>query len=137
MTNSKTDSKRPAPAKTATTSTAKSKVAGTVVKTAASKPEVKLPGKTQHAETAKLKHKLIRDSFTIPKSEYSVLEGLKTRATNLKQPAKKSELLRAGVAVLHGMTDKAFLSALAGIPSPKTGSPKGPELTGQVKSAAE
>jgi hypothetical protein len=49
----------------------------------------------------KVKHKLVRDSFTIPKSEYSVLEGLKVRAANLKRPVKKSELLRAGVSALH------------------------------------
>ena len=35
---------------------------------------------------AKVKHKLVRDSFTIPKSEYVVLEGLKLRASNLKRP---------------------------------------------------
>ena len=68
----------------------------------------------------------VRDSFTIPKAEYEVLEGLKDRAANLKRPTKKSELLRAGVVALQGMTDKAFLSVLNGVPSLKTGRPKGP-----------
>lgn len=72
---------------------------------------------------AKVKNKLVRDSFTIPKSEYVVLEGLKLRASNLKRPTKKSELLRAGVAVLHAMNDKAFLVALGAVPSLKTGRP--------------
>lgn len=72
---------------------------------------------------AKVKHKLVRDSFTIPKSEYVLLEGLKLRASNLKRPIKKSELLRAGVAVLHAMNDKAFLVALNAVPSLKTGRP--------------
>ena len=72
---------------------------------------------------AKVKHKLVRDSFTIPKSEYVVLEGLKLRASNLKRPTKKSELLRAGIAVLHAMNDKAFLVALGTVPSLKTGRP--------------
>ena len=76
---------------------------------------------------AKPKPKLVRDSFTIPKSEYAVLEGLKVRAANLTRPVKKSELLRAGVAVLNAMTDKAFLAALNGVPSLKTGRPKGSE----------
>jgi len=71
------------------------------------------------------KPKLVRDSFTIPKSEYAVLEGLKVRAANLTRPAKKSELLRAGIAALFAMDDKAFLSALIGVPSLKTGRPKG------------
>ena len=73
---------------------------------------------------AKPKQKLVRDSFTIPKAEYALLEGLKVRAANLKRPTKKSELLRAGVAVLHAMSDKAFLMAVGGVPSLKTGRPK-------------
>ena len=73
---------------------------------------------------AKPKNKLVRDSFTIPKAEYLVLENLKLRAANLKRPTKKSEVLRAGVAVLQAMGDKAFLAALAAVPSLKTGRPK-------------
>ena len=76
-------------------------------------------------DPAKSKPKLVRDSFTIPKSEYAVLEGLKARSIGLKRPAKKSELLRAGVAALNAMDDKAFLAALTGVPSLKTGRPKG------------
>jgi len=76
------------------------------------------------AAAAKPKHKLVRDSFTIPKSEYTVLEGLKLRATKLSRPIKKSELLRAGISALHAMSDKAFLTALNGVPSLKTGRPK-------------
>ena len=70
------------------------------------------------------KHKLVRDSFTIPKDEYLVLAGLKERATQLRRPTKKSELLRAGVAALHAMSDRAFLATLAKVPSLKTGRPK-------------
>jgi hypothetical protein len=80
---------------------------------------------TRQSVAAKAKQKLVRDSFTMPKPEYSLLEGLKERATNLRRPTKKSELLRAGVAVLHAMTDKAFLSALGKVTSLKTGRPKG------------
>ena len=74
---------------------------------------------------AQAKSELVRDSFTIPKSEYVVLEGLKLRAAGLTRPTKKSELLRAGIAVLNGMSDRAFLAALSGVPSLKTGRPKG------------
>ena len=88
------------------------------------------------AAPAKVKHKLVRDSFTIPKSEYTVLEGLKLRATNLKRPTKKSELLRAGIMVLNAMTDKAFLAALGGVPSLKTGRPKGVAVTASKTPAA-
>jgi hypothetical protein len=69
------------------------------------------------------KNKLVRDSFTIPKAEYAVLNELKQRATRLTQPAKKTEILRAGVALLHSLSDKAFLEALAAVPNLKTGRP--------------
>jgi hypothetical protein len=78
---------------------------------------------------AKPKHKLVRDSFTIPKSEYLVLEGLKLRAAQLTRPVKKSELLRAGISALHAMSDKAFLAALNSVPSLKTGRPKAVDAT--------
>jgi hypothetical protein len=70
------------------------------------------------------KNKLVRDSFTIPKAEYAVLNELKQRATRLTQPAKKSELLRAGIALLKGLSDQAFLTALAAVPNLKTGRPR-------------
>jgi hypothetical protein len=73
---------------------------------------------------AKTRHKLVRDSFTIPKVEYAVFEGLKQRAARLTRPTKKSELLRAGLTALDGMTDDAFLAALGKVPSLKTGRPK-------------
>lgn len=69
------------------------------------------------------KNKLVRDSFTIPKAEYAVLNELKQRATRLTQPAKKSEILRAGIELLKGLSDAAFLAALAAVPNLKTGRP--------------
>lgn len=70
------------------------------------------------------KPKLVRDSFTIPKPEYTVLEELKQRAAKLAQPAKKSELLRAGVKALAAMSNADFLAALKAVPAIKTGRPK-------------
>jgi hypothetical protein len=84
-----------------------------------------LAKKPQPAPAKPPKDKLVRDSFTIPKSEYESLQGLKERATKLASPAKKSELLRAGVALLKALPDKAFLAALGAVPSLKTGRPKG------------
>jgi hypothetical protein len=69
------------------------------------------------------KNKLLRDSFTIPKSEYAVLEALKERAAKAGHPAKKSEVLRAGVKALSVMGDIAFLAALGAVPAIKTGRP--------------
>ena len=76
------------------------------------------------AAPAKQKNKLVRDGFTIPKSEYNVLAGLKLRAAMLTRPTKKSEILRAGIAALNAMNDKQFLAAVIAVPSLKTGRPK-------------
>ncbi|PKO42195.1 MAG: hypothetical protein CVU30_11690 [Betaproteobacteria bacterium HGW-Betaproteobacteria-3] len=70
------------------------------------------------------KPKLVRDSFTIPKAEYAVLDDLKLRSSLLAQPAKKSELLRAGIKALAAMSDTALAAALAAVPAIKTGRPK-------------
>ena len=79
-------------------------------------PVVKLEKNTK-------KHKLVRDSFTIPKAEYTVLDDLKQRAAQLMHGAKKSELLRAGVKALAAMSDTEFLNALKQVPAIKTGRP--------------
>ena len=70
------------------------------------------------------KPKLVRDSFTIPKTEYAVLDELKDRATQLALPVKKSELLRAGIKALAAMSDAAFVATLGTVPAIKTGRPK-------------
>lgn len=116
--------KKAAPRKTAATKTA---VKSPLPKaTAKRKPAV--PAKTVKAvKVAKVekikKPKLVRDSFTIPKLEYVVLEALKQRATKLTRSVKKSELLRAGIKALAAMSDAAFLSALEKVPAIKTGRP--------------
>ena len=70
------------------------------------------------------KPKLVRDSFTIPKDEYVVIDSLKIRAGKLGQAVKKSELLRAGVKALAAMSDIQFKAALSNVPTIKTGRPK-------------
>ncbi len=69
------------------------------------------------------KQKLVRDSFTIPRSEYQVLDTLKQRLVQLARPAKKSELLRAGIKLLSALPDDALIAALAAVPAIKTGRP--------------
>jgi hypothetical protein len=101
-----------------------------VTKTAAKKAPVKsaLTKAAQAVKTVKpakvKKPKLVRDSFTIPKDEYVVIESLKTRAGKLGQAVKKSELLRAGVKALAAMSDIQFKVALSNVPTIKTGRPK-------------
>lgn len=106
----------PAPAQPA--GSAKTASPGARVKKPAPAPKAEKPAKAK-------KPKLVRDSFTIPKAEYVVLDELKQRATRLAHPIKKSELLRAGIKALAAMSDTGFLSALDQVPAIKTGRPAG------------
>ena len=87
-----------------------------VTKPKVAKPKLAKPVKEKKA-------KLVRDSFTIPKAEYSVLDELKQRAGKLGSAVKKSELLRAGIKALAAMNDAALLVALKAVPAIKTGRP--------------
>jgi hypothetical protein len=69
------------------------------------------------------KAKMVRDSFTMPKVEYTVLDELKQRALALSHPAKKGELIRAGIKALAKMSDAKFLTAMSAVPAIKTGRP--------------
>ena len=80
------------------------------------------PAKVAKPEKVK-KPKTIRDSFTIPKTEYAVIDALKLRAAKAGAPAKKSELLRAGIKALAAMNEAAFLAAIKAVPAIKTGRP--------------
>jgi hypothetical protein len=90
----------------------------------AAAPAVAAQPKAAQAPAKTGKPKLVRDSFTIPKAEYTVLDALKQRSGQLAHQAKKSELLRAGIKALAAMGDAAFLEALQAVPAIKTGRPK-------------
>ena len=92
-------------------------------KTAVPKPATK-PAPAAAAEVKPPKIKLVRDSFTIPRAEYEALGTLKDRLVKLTRPAKKSEVLRAGIAVLATLNDAALCAALDAVPAIKTGRPK-------------
>jgi len=83
------------------------------------------PGKDKNAKALEKvkKPKLVRDSFTIPKAEYEVLAALKARAAKQGQTPKKSELLRAGIMALAGMSEAQFIKSLQAVPAIKTGRP--------------
>ena len=88
------------------------------------KHDSKKDDKKAKPEKAKVeKVKMERDSFTMPKDEYAQLTLLKARLTSMGQPAKKSELLRAGIKLLAAMSDNTLKTTLAKIPVIKTGRP--------------
>jgi len=70
------------------------------------------------------KPKLVRDSFTMPESEYAALGAVKKACLKAGVEVKKSQLLRIGVALL-GKTDVPTLKKLiAGLAPLKAGRPK-------------
>ncbi len=69
------------------------------------------------------KIKVVRDSFTLPKTELLQLAAMKKRALDLGVDVKKSELIRAGLQALSGLAEAPFKKALASIPTIKTGRP--------------
>jgi hypothetical protein len=78
-----------------------------------------LPSKTNKEK----KVKVVRDSFTLPKTELLQIGEMKKRAMTLGVEVKKSELIRAGLQALAGMADTAFKKAMANVPTIKTGRP--------------
>ncbi len=90
--------------------------APTPAKAPAPEPTARAP------KAAKLK--LVRDSFTMPADEYAEIAALKQRALSSAHPAKKSELLRAGIKLLSGLGDAELVELLTSLPAIKTGRPK-------------
>ena len=87
------------------------------------KKVVKKDNKDDDKKPKSDKVKMERDSFTMPKDEYAQIALLKARLTSMGQPAKKSELLRAGIKLLAAMSDNTLKTTLAKIPVIKTGRP--------------
>ncbi|OYV37425.1 MAG: hypothetical protein B7Z83_04830 [Thiomonas sp. 20-64-5] len=122
---------RPAPRKTVTRVAKPAPAKAPSRKTAAvqfaaqpSVAKVAKPAAAMVIETKPPKIKLVRDSFTIPRAEYEALGAIKERLVKLAHPAKKSEVLRAGISVLTTLNDAALLAALDAVPAIKTGRPK-------------
>jgi hypothetical protein len=69
------------------------------------------------------KDKVVRDSFTMPKSDYAKIAELKQRCLEAGVSVKKSELLRAGLALLAAASAKQLLAAVSELDTVKTGRP--------------
>lgn len=106
-----------APAKAPTKAPRKAAVKPTPAKPAVTQPQAK----TKPVKEKKVK--VVRDSFTIPKTEFTQIADMKKRAMTLGVEIKKSELIRAGLQIISGLPDASFKKALAAIPTVKTGRP--------------
>jgi hypothetical protein len=67
--------------------------------------------------------KLIRDSFTMPEFDYARIKTLKTRLLSAGMEAKKSEVLRAGLLALEGLSDNQLQKIVKQVERIKTGRP--------------
>jgi hypothetical protein len=68
--------------------------------------------------------RVVRDSFTMPTDEYEQIAALKKRGLQRGVSATKSEVLRAGLAVLRAMDDRQLADVLGNVPKVKTGRPR-------------
>lgn len=115
---------------TAAPAAAKRKAAP-VAKPAAKPAAAKSNGKAVKADApvvieapVKVKQKLVRDSFTLPQADFDLIDQLKARAIAFGRPAKKSELLRAGLQALSALNDARLRAALETLVPLKPGRPK-------------
>jgi hypothetical protein len=93
------------------------------------KPAIKSKIKTAPnpaAKKAKKEHKVkvVRDSFTMPQSEYQKIAEIKAACLKTKMHVKKSEVLRAGLKLLAGLNAAKLKLVLGGLEKIKTGRPK-------------
>lgn len=90
---------------------------------AAKQPAPAAVGKKVDKPVKAKKVKLVRDSFTMPETEYGVIAELKKRCLNVGVSAKKSEILRAAVAGLAKLNDSSVVTAIRRLEVVKTGRP--------------
>lgn len=90
-----------------------------------SKPVAKAVVKTEKKAELKLKKiKQIRDSFTMPETEYEVLSQVKKACIKAGFEIKKSDLLRIGVSLIKNLDTARLKTLLAGLTPLKVGRPK-------------
>ena len=99
--------------------------------TTAKYTSAKLRNKVSEKENRKMiinvkpKINVVRDSFTMPQSDYSKIGELKLACQKAGLQVKKSELLRAGLHVLGKLSTVQLKKMVAQIEHVKTGRPKG------------
>lgn len=91
----------------------------------AAKPtKVAKPPKPLKADKPAKADKVVRDSFTMPQSDFDIIDRIKLRAIEWKQHVKKSEVLRAGLQALEALSDAKVRALLTGLAPIKKGRPK-------------
>ena len=73
---------------------------------------------------ADAKVKVVRDSFTMPQTDYDLIAALKQKALKAGLHVKKSELLRASLQAFSKLSAAQLKRAISGLEKIKTGRPK-------------
>lgn len=87
------------------------------------RPRKKAPAE-KPPKPEKRRVKLVRDGFTMPEADFALIDTLKARALEARHPAKKSELLRAGLQALAQLPAEALAAALQALAPVKLGRPR-------------
>ncbi len=94
-------------------------------------PAGKVKDGTKDSKTAKVdkapktkKMKLVRNNYAMPEAEYARIAEVKKRLLGMGVELKKSEVLRAGLAVLAALNDAELKAVSARVERIKTGRPK-------------
>ncbi|SAK52897.1 hypothetical protein [Caballeronia ptereochthonis] len=122
----KTEAKAAATPKTKAKASATAKAPAAkapAVEATAAKDAVKSPAKPDAKTKRVKKEKVVRDSFTMPKSDYAKIATLKQKCLNNGVRVKKSELLRAALSLLDAAPDKRLIAAIKALETVKTGRP--------------
>ncbi len=82
------------------------------------------PSPAASAPDSAKNRKPIRDSFTMPRPDFQLIDALKRRALAFGRPTKKSEILRAGLHALAAMDNALLARTLAALAVLKPGRPK-------------
>ena len=90
---------------------------------AAQKPKKKSASTKADKNVKPKKAKLVRDSFTMPESEYELIAAVKKRCVAKGLAVKKSEVLRAAIIGFAAQSDAAVTAALQALAVIKTGRP--------------
>lgn len=84
-----------------------------LAKAFAARPAASIPGMAAPLLTKARKNKAASNRFKLPENEYAQLTELKQRLEALGTSVKKSQLLRAGLALLVAMNDVQLTKAVA------------------------
>ena len=104
----------------ATTKNEQQKGGASPTKKTATKPQNTAKAKSGEVDTT-----IVRDSLTMPKCDYDLIESIQISLAKQGKILNKSEIIRTALHVLHGMADSRKLAATNKIVKIKVGRKKG------------